>query len=139
MRRLMKTRYLREPGILVMLLVLVICFGVGQATGQTEARPAGKASGVKPAAPNKGTTLRSFFKGTVVQLIDAGRYVYLQIDTAKEMVWVAVPVFAGKPGDEVLVPPGVPVANFHSKRLDRQFKMIYFVGSVRRVTDGAAE
>ena len=81
--------------------------------------------------------MTDMFKGTVVEVIDAGRYVYLQIETAKKRVWVAVPAFDGKPGDEVLVPPGVPVADFKSRKLNRTFKMIYFVGSVRRAGEGS--
>jgi hypothetical protein len=129
----MKISNLRVIGYVLMPLVLAISIGAGQATGQTQALPGGKTSGGKPDASKKSTTLPGFFKGKVVQVIDAGRYKYLQIETGKKRVWVAVPAFDGKTGDAVLVPPGVPVADFHSKRLNRRFKMIYFVGSVRLV------
>jgi hypothetical protein len=135
----MKMSYSRLPGVLLMLLILAISLGVGQATGQTQARPSAKMPDGNPRASKKSTTMPGFFKGRVVEVINAGRYVYLQIDTGKKRVWVAVPSFDGKPGDKVLVPPGVPIANFHSKTLNRQFKMIYFVGSVRRVVKSPSE
>ena len=73
------------------------------------------------------------FNGTVLDMINAGRVLYIQIDNGKDIVWAAVPSFEGKKGDKVMVPPGVPVANFHSRRLDRKFEMVYFVGSIKRL------
>jgi hypothetical protein len=81
--------------------------------------------------------MTGMFKGTVGEVIDAGRQFYVHVDTGEQRVWVAVPAFDGKPGDEVLVPPCVPIADFESKKLNRVFKMICFVGSVRRI-DGSA-
>lgn len=132
-RKFIKMSILRASWYLLTPLVLAICIGAGQATGQTQALPGGRTSGGNPGASKKSTVMPGFFKGKVVQVIDAGRYAYLQIETGTKRVWVAVPAFDGKPGDAVLVPPGVPVADFHSKRLNRRFKMIYFVGGVRRV------
>jgi hypothetical protein len=83
--------------------------------------------------------MSEMFKGTVVEVIDAGRHIYVHIDTGEQLVWVAVPAFDGKPGDKVLVPPGVPVADFQSKNLNRKFKMIYFVGSIRRVDKSTSD
>jgi hypothetical protein len=77
--------------------------------------------------------MSEMFQGTVTEVIHAGRHIYVRVDTGKRQVWVAVPAFEGNPGDEVLVPPGVPVANFQSKQLNRKFEMIIFVGSIRRV------
>ena len=83
--------------------------------------------------------MSNMFKGTVVDVINAGRYTYLQIDTGEKRVWVAAPTFDGKPGDKVLVPPGVPMADFHSKTLNRDFEMIFFVGGVRLADENAAD
>jgi len=83
--------------------------------------------------------MSEMFKGTVVEVIDAGRHIYVHIDTGEQRVWVAVPAFDGKPGDKVLVPPGIPVADFQSKNLNRKFEMIYFVGGLSRVDESAPE
>jgi hypothetical protein len=125
----------RAWGDLLVLLVIMICALLWPVSGPAEEGPSGPATGAEPpAAPRAAEPMTALFSGTVTEVIDAGRYVYLHIDTEKRHVWVAVPAFDGKPGDEVLVPPGVPVADFQSHTLHRRFKMIYFVGSVRRVT-----
>ena len=124
---------------MVILLVLTISIGFWQVTGQAEEKSAGKTSG---SSQNSGSTpegMSEMFKGTVVEVINAGRHIYVQIDTKKQRVWVAVPIFNGKPGDEVIVPPGVPVANFHSRNLNRKFKMIYFVGSIRQADESKSK
>jgi hypothetical protein len=79
------------------------------------------------------------FRGTVVEVIDAGRHVYVHIDTGEQRLWVAVPAFDGKPGDKVLVPPCVPIAEFESKKLNRVFKMICFAGAIRRVDESTSD
>lgn len=132
----MKKKYYRIACYLLILLVPVILSGFGQTTGRAEEQPAGDTTGADQTPSKKPESMTVMFKGTVAEVIDAGRYVYLQIDTGEKRVWVAVPGFDGKPGDEVLVPSGVPVADFQSKKLNRKFKMIYFVGSVRRVGVG---
>jgi hypothetical protein len=118
---------------ILILLVLTISAGSWQTTGRAEEQPAGETSGRHQTPSVKSEGMSKMFEGTVVEVIDAGRHVYVHIDTGKQRVWVAVPVFNGKPGDKVLVPPGVPVADFQSKKLNRTFKMIYFVGGIRRV------
>jgi hypothetical protein len=115
------------------LLVLTIFIGFRQATGRAEEKSVGGTSGKHQIPSIKPEGMSEMFKGTVMEIIDAGRHIYVHIDTGQQRVWVAVPSFDGKPGDKVLVPPGVPVADFQSKKLNRKFKMIYFVGGIRRV------
>jgi hypothetical protein len=83
--------------------------------------------------------MSEMFKGTVVEVVDAGRHIYVHINTGEQQVWVAVPAFDGKIGDKVLVPPAVPVANFKSRNLNRTFKVMYFVGGLRRLDKGKSE
>jgi hypothetical protein len=135
----MKKRYYSLSRYVLILLMLMISAGFCQATGQAEEQPAGETSG-RPQTPSvKPEDMSEMFKGTVVEVIDAGRHTYVHIDTGGQLVWVAVPAFDGKPGDKVLVPPGVPVADFQSKKLDRKFKMIYFVGGIRRVDKNTSD
>jgi hypothetical protein len=123
---------LRLWGYLLMLLVITLCVGLWPTTGHTEEKIEEKAQGFDHAPPSEPERMAAHFSGTVIEVINAGRHVYLHIDTGEKRVWVAVPDFDGKPGDEVLVPPGVPVADFQSRTLHRRFDMLYFVGSVRR-------
>jgi len=120
------------PGAMLLLLAFTVSVGCGQTAGLTgEDSPAAAGGGQSvPASPEE---MSEMFRGRVTEIIEAGRYVYLQIDKGDGQVWVAAPSFDGKTGDMVLVPPGVPVADFQSKKLDRRFDMIFFVGGVRRV------
>ena len=135
----MKKNYCRLSRYMLILLMLTISCGSRQVTGQTEEKPAEKTSGSNQSISIKPEGMSEMFKGTVVEVVDAGRHIYVHIDTGKKRVWVAVPTFDGKPGDKVLVPPGIPVANFKSKNLNRTFKVMYFVGGLNRLDKGKSE
>lgn len=133
----MKKGFDRLSWYILTLLVLTIASGFWRTTGQAEEPPAWETSGRNQTPSIKPESMTGMFEGTVVEVIDAGRQFYVHIDTGEQRVWVAVPAFEGKPGDKVLVPPCVPIADYESKKLNLVFKMICFVGSVRRV-DGSA-
>jgi hypothetical protein len=121
-------------------LALTISIGCKQVSSQAEEKHAAKASGsASSASVEKQENMSMMFKGTVVEVIDAGRYTYIQVDTGEKRVWVAAPAFDGKTGDKVIVPPGVPMADFQSKKLNRRFDMIFFVGGIRRADEKAAD
>ncbi len=69
--------------------------------------------------------------GKVVEAMNAGGYTYVQVDTGTEKVWAAAPEFEVKVGETVTVPPGAPMANYHSKTLDRDFGLVYFVPAIK--------
>jgi hypothetical protein len=129
----------RRSWHLFILLALTIFIGFWQAAGRAEEKSAGETSGKHQIPSIKPEGMSEMFKGTVMEIIDAGRHVYVHIDTGENRVWVAVPAFNGKPGDKVLVPPGVPVAGFQSKQLNRKFKIIYFVGGIRVVDENTSK
>jgi hypothetical protein len=62
--------------------------------------------------------------------MNAAGYTYIQVDTGSEKFWAAAPQFAAKVGDDVVVPEGMPMPEYHSKSLDRTFDVVYFVPSV---------
>lgn len=68
--------------------------------------------------------------GTVKETMDAGGYTYVQVDNGSELIWAAAPQFTVAVGDEVTIPPGMPMANYHSNSLDRDFDVVYFVGAI---------
>jgi hypothetical protein len=68
--------------------------------------------------------------GKVVETMNAGGYTYVQVDTGTEKFWAAAPEFEVNKGETVTVPPGAPMTNYHSKTLDRDFDLVYFVPSV---------
>ncbi len=88
------------------------------------AAPAATASAPAPSSKTGGTT------GTVTETMDAAGYTYVQVDNGTEKVWAAAPKFAVAVGDQVVVPDGMPMHNYHSQTLDRDFPVVYFVDSV---------
>jgi hypothetical protein len=118
---------------LLILLVPAVVLAFRPAAGRADEPPAGDTSGTQHGPSTKQEGMSAMFQGTVVETIDAGRHIYVRIDTGKQRVWVAVPAFDGKVGDTVLVPPGLPVANFQSRKLKRKFKLMIFVGGIRRL------
>lgn len=70
--------------------------------------------------------------GRVVETMDAGGYTYVQIDTGTEKIWAATSPIAIKVGEELTVPLEMPMQNFHSAKLGRDFPLIYFASSVSR-------
>jgi hypothetical protein len=69
--------------------------------------------------------------GTVIETMDSGGYTYVHVDTGSQKIWAAAPAFNISVGDEVIVPRGAPMSNFHSKTLDRTFDLVYFVPGVK--------
>ncbi len=134
----MKKCYCRLSWYVLIVLVLTIFIGLRQATVLAEEQPAKATPGKHQSPSTEPKGISKMFEGTVVEVVDAGRHIYVRVKTGEELVWIAVPAFDGKPGEKVLVPPGVPVADLHSKNLNRTFKMIYFVGSIRRLDNNAA-
>ncbi len=124
---------------LLILPVLMIAVGFRPADGRAET-PCAEGTSEKVQAPGiPAEDMSEMFSGTVMEVLAGNRHIYVRVDTGERMVWVAVPSFNGKPGDKVLVPPGLPVAAFQSNELNRTFKMIYFVGGIRRVDKKAVK
>lgn len=107
------------------LLALSLTAGCQNETPKTAEKPAPKAEKAAPTAPAaKGKS------GTVTETMNSGGYTYVQVDTGKEKFWAAAPEFKVKVGDPVIVPEGMAMNNYHSKTLDRDFDVVYFVDSV---------
>lgn len=65
--------------------------------------------------------------GKVTDIIDTAGYTYAEIDTGEKKLWAAGPVTPLKKGDMIAFPTRMPMKNFHSKSLQRDFQIIYFV------------
>lgn len=68
--------------------------------------------------------------GTVTEVIQGGGYTYIEVDTGAEKVWAASASFPVKAGDKVSFAKNMPMNNFHSKSLNREFSLIYFVNKL---------
>ena len=62
--------------------------------------------------------------------MNAAGYTYVYVDDGTEKIWAAAPEFAVSVGDEVMVPEGMAMHNYHSQTLDRDFDVVYFVEAV---------
>ena len=69
----------------------------------------------------------STISGKVTDTIDSAGYTYAEIDTGEKKLWAAGPVTPLKKGDMIAFPTRMPMKNFHSKSLQRDFTVIYFV------------
>lgn len=67
--------------------------------------------------------------GKITDIIDVPNYTYAEVDTGKEKVWVAGPTTPLKVGDKISFSTGMPIKNYKSKTIDREFSLVYFVGS----------
>lgn len=68
------------------------------------------------------------FTGKVLETMNAATYTYVRVDTGKATNWAAASAFAVKVGDTVTVYDGMPMPNYHSKTLNRDFDLVYFSG-----------
>ena len=66
--------------------------------------------------------------GKVTEVIEVAGYTYAEIDTGQEKVWAAGPPTELKKGDMISFSSQMPMQNFHSKAIGRDFPVIYFVG-----------
>jgi hypothetical protein len=70
------------------------------------------------------------FAGKVNETMDAGGYTYVLVDTGTNQLWAAATQFKVKQGDLVAVPDAMPMTDFHSKALSRDFSVIYFADKI---------
>ena len=68
--------------------------------------------------------------GTVIETMNAAGYTYVHVDTGSEKIWAAAPEVQVQVGDRVMIPEGMPMHDYHSKTLNRDFAVVYFVGSL---------
>lgn len=67
--------------------------------------------------------------GKVVDTMDASGYTYAEVDTGERKVWGAARITPLKIGDMIAFSTNMPMQNFHSKSLKRDFSVVYFVNA----------
>lgn len=94
-------------------------------------RFAGAADAISaPAAAASPDATANGFSGKVLETMNTSGYTYVLVDTAGKKLWAAATAFEVKVGDIVTVAGGVPMTNYHSKTLNRDFDVVYFTGSI---------
>lgn len=72
-------------------------------------------------------------KGKVLQTMDAGSYIYVEVEEKGQKIWVAAIKVKVAKGDMVEFPDSPPMLNFESKTLKRTFDKIIFAETLRVV------
>ena len=116
----------------LMTLFCIAAFSLTLLAGCSEDTPAPKTETAKPSAQTAPAAPETApgKTGKVTETVNAAGYTYVQVDTGSEQFWAAAPEFVVAVGDDVVVPEGMPMPDYHSKTLDRTFDMVYFVPSV---------
>ncbi len=72
-------------------------------------------------------------KGKVLQVMDAGSYIYLEVEEKGQKLWVAALKAKVAKGDMVEFPDSKPMENFPSKALNKTFDKVFFAEGIRVV------
>jgi hypothetical protein len=84
-----------------------------------------------PASKGASSDSATAFSGKVAETMSTAGYTYVLVDTGKAKTWAAAPQFSVKVGDTVAVADGMPMPNYHSKTLNRDFDLVVFTGNVK--------
>jgi|CXWK01.1.fsa_nt_gi hypothetical protein len=123
----MKPATVQTLALLVAFSALAAC-STPQASNATTAAGTQAASTPAPAAPATPGTVT----GTVAETMNSGGYTYMRLQTGQKDVWIAANEFPVTKGESVTAPLEMPMENFHSTTLNRDFPLIYFVAQVAR-------
>ena len=72
-------------------------------------------------------TNSSNIQGKVSDIINVTSYTYAEVDTGAAKVWAAGPTTALKIGDTVTFSTEMPMKDFYSESMERNFSLIYFI------------
>ncbi len=115
------TRLAKVLGIVVT-LALTAAGQAANATPQTEPS--------KPSSAEKALDDTSALSGKVVETMNAGGYTYVLLEKEGKKSWIAVPQIKVTVGQDIAFQPGIEMANFPSKTLNRTFEKIFFSGGL---------
>ena len=107
----------------IILISLFISFNLLLGCQEQTAEPqATETSAAQPAIDHASNTT-----GSVIETIDAAGYTYVHVDVNEKKLWLAGPKTTISQGSMINVDTSSPMNNFHSKSLNRDFAVIYFV------------
>ena len=98
---------------------------------------AAHAQPMAPAGQGAPATIQTV-TGTVLETMDAATYTYVRVKTDKGDLWAASSQFKVAVGDKVVVPLEMPMENFHSNALKRDFPVIFFAARITLEGDATA-
>ncbi|MEJ2360172.1 MAG: hypothetical protein P8Z75_01900 [Gammaproteobacteria bacterium] len=119
----MKTLLLRRAGYCLTLTISLLYIYPALAAGP------GQASLMPPSPIGKHAAAK-FMYGQVMKTMNAGGYTYVQIQSAHQLVWAAGPITPVKKGDAIRISTNMPMRQFHSTALKRNFSLVYFTNHI---------
>lgn len=119
------------------LLPYLLCFSLMTACQDTNETPAETNVASNTQTTPEASTEIASYSGTVIETMSAGGYTYVHIDTGKETVWAAGPTSTVQVGEVLSISQRMPMRNFHSKSLNRDFDVLYFVDKLGEPTNAA--
>jgi hypothetical protein len=99
-----------------------------QSPGGVQAAPAAAPAASSAAAGQGAPTVT----GPVLETMNASNYTYVRVKTDAGDVWAASGEFKVAVGDRVTMALEMPMENFHSETLKRDFPLIYFTTRIGR-------
>jgi hypothetical protein len=108
------------------------CSGASGQNPATMAPPASAGAQVQVQAPPAAGLSVDSVTGSVAEAINSGGYTYVRLETGKGDVWFAATQMPVKIGERLVIPLEMPMQNFRSTTLEREFALIYFVSQVAR-------
>jgi hypothetical protein len=111
-------------------LSLLLCLGITTGCAAQETERTSPTPSQEPAATQPAPAPVEIATGTVVETMDAAGYTYVRLDLGDKEIWAAGKQFEVKVGDRVSVPLEMPMTDFHSQTLDRDFPLIYFASVI---------
>lgn len=122
------------PFQIVSMLLAILGLAACTATpaGNSATPAGGQAATASPPAPAAPAASAGTVTGTVVETMNSGGYTYMRLQSGQKDVWIAATEMSVTKGESLTAPLEMPMANFHSNTLNRDFPMIYFVTQVAR-------
>ncbi len=118
---------------LIAILPCLVSLSLYAAAPEENGKAGNTAPATGPSHPHfANENMRGRIYGTVLESMDAGGYTYIHLDTGTKKVWAASPRTPVKRGSMVAISTQMPMTNFHSKALDRDFDLIYFTDRITR-------
>jgi len=82
------------------------------------------------ASPTSGSVQSGRISGKVIETMNTGGYTYVRLDSGTNKIWAAGPQSEVKVGDSVAISDAMPMPNYHSKTLNRDFEVVYFAAEL---------
>lgn len=111
-------------------VVLALALATCSFAANADPLPAGHPSNATPMAMMPPPIPKLTQEGTVLSVINAPNYTYVEVKVGEKIKWIAAPTLTASKGNTILFDDGAAMGDFYSKTLNRTFPSITFVSNV---------